>query len=101
MEKREDRRLFLNTKSSSDAFYTPLCKLLNIRYPITQAGVGGFTILELVADVSNAGWLGILGTARMTSEHTIEVIRKVKKLTNNPFGVNLLLVPPEKEVIKA
>jgi hypothetical protein len=37
----------------------------------------------------------------MTSEHTIDAARKVKKLTNNPFGVNLLLVPPEKEVIKA
>ena len=64
----EARRIFLNTKSSSDAFYNPLCKVLNIRYPFIQAGIRGFTTLELVAAVSNAGGLGILGAARMTSE---------------------------------
>jgi hypothetical protein len=32
----------------------------------------------------------------MTSEQTIDAIRKVKKLTNNPFGANLLLAAPEK-----
>src|ERR1051325_3724266 len=75
---------------------TPLCKLLNIRYPIIQAGMSGFTTPELVAAVSNAGGLGILGAARMTSEQTIDAIGKIKKLTSNPFGVNLLLAPPEK-----
>src|ERR687886_1370601 len=75
---------------------TPLCKLLKIRYPIIQAGMSGFTTPELVAAVSNAGGLGILGAARMTSEQTIDAISKVKKLTDNPFGVNLLLAPPEK-----
>ena len=75
---------------------TSLCKLLNIRYPIIQAGMGGFTTPELVAAVSNAGGLGILGAARMTPEQTRDAIGKIKKLTSNPFGVNLLLAPPEK-----
>ena len=75
---------------------TPICKILNIRYPIIQAGMSGFTTPELVAAVSNAGGLGILGAARMSPEQTIDAIRKVKKLTSNPFGVNLLLAPPEK-----
>ena len=75
---------------------TPLCKLLNIRYPIIQAGMSGFTTPELVAAVSNAGGLGILGAARMTPEQTRDAIRTIKKLTSNPFGVNLLLAPPEK-----
>jgi nitronate monooxygenase len=75
---------------------TPLCKLLNIRYPIIQAGMSGFTTPELVAAVSNAGGLGILGAARMTIEQTRDAIGKIKKLTSNPFGVNLLLAPPEK-----
>ena len=75
---------------------TPLCKLLNIRYPIIQAGMGGFTTPELVAAVSNAGGLGILGATRMSSEQTRDAIGKIKKLTSNPFGVNLLLAPPEK-----
>ena len=38
----------------------PLCKLLDIRYPIIQAGMAGQTTPELVAAVSNAGGLGIL-----------------------------------------
>ncbi len=75
---------------------TPLCKLLNIRYPIIQAGMSGFTTPELVAAVSNAGGLGILGAARMTPEQTRDAIRTIKKLTSNPFGVNLLLAAPEK-----
>jgi nitronate monooxygenase len=73
---------------------TPLCKLLNVRYQIIQAGMSGFTTPELVAAVSNAGGLGILGAARMSPEQTIDAIRKVKKLTSNPFGVNLILAPP-------
>ena len=76
---------------------TPLCKLLNIRYPIIQAGMSGFTTPELVAAVSNAGGLGILGAARMTPEQTRDAVGKIKKLTSNPFGVNLLIAPPEKE----
>ena len=82
--------------SITNGLYTSLCKLLKIRYPIIQAGMSGFTTPELVAAVSNAGGLGILGAARMTSEQTIDAISKVKKLTDNPFGVNLLLAPPEK-----
>ena len=92
------RRIFLNTKSSSDAFYNPLCKVLNIRYPFIQAGIRGFTTPELVAAVPNAAGLGILGAARMTSEQTRDAIRKV---TSNPFGVNLLFAPPEKGAMKA
>ena len=82
--------------SLSNALRTSLCDLLNIRYPIIQAGMGGFTTPELVAAVSNAGGLGILGANRMTTEQTRDAIKKIKKLTTNPFGVNLLLAPPEK-----
>jgi nitronate monooxygenase len=82
--------------SLSNALRTSLCDLLNIRYPIIQAGMGGFTTPQLVAAVSNAGGLGILGANRMTTEQTRDAIKKIKKLTTNPFGVNLLLAPPEK-----
>jgi nitronate monooxygenase len=82
--------------SLSNALRTSLCDLLNIGYPIIQAGMGGFTTPELVAAVSNAGGLGILGANRMTTEQTRDAIKKIKKLTTNPFGVNLLLAPPEK-----
>jgi nitronate monooxygenase len=70
--------------------------MLNIKYPIIQAGMaGGHTTPELVAAVSNAGGLGILGASRLTSQQLKESINKIKSLTNRSFGVNLLLAPPE------
>jgi nitronate monooxygenase len=78
---------------------TPLCDLLRIRYPIIQAGMaGGFTTPELAAAVSNAGALGVLGASRITPEQTRNQIRRIKTLTNQPFGVNLLNAPPEPNV---
>lgn len=82
--------------NGANALYTSLCKSLNLRYPIIQAGMSGFTTPELVAAVSNSGGLGILGVTRMTPEQLGDAIRQVTKLTNNSFGVNLLLAPPEK-----
>lgn len=73
-----------------------LCKLLNIRYPIIQAGMAGQTTPELVAAVSNAGGLGILGATRMTPENISDVVRKIKMITTKPYGVNLWLGPQEK-----
>lgn len=66
-----------------------LCKLLNIRYHIIQAGMAGQTTPELVAAVSNAGGLGILGATRMTPENISDVVRKIKMITTKPYGVNL------------
>jgi nitronate monooxygenase len=85
----------------SKILHTPLCDLLQIRYPIIQAGMGGgMTIPELVAAVSNAGALGILGATGISPEQTRDQIRRIKTLTNNnkPFGINLLIAPPEPNV---
>ncbi len=80
----------------SNELRTSLCDLLGIRYPIVQAGMaGGPTTPELVAAVSNAGGLGVLGAARLTPDQLIEAIRAIRKLTGKPFGVNFLLAPPE------
>jgi nitronate monooxygenase len=75
----------------------PLCKLLHIRYPIIQAGMAGQTTPELVAAVSNAGGLGILGATRMTPENISEAVRKIKMNTTKPYGVNLWLGPQERK----
>ena len=72
----------------------PLCKMLNIRYPIIQAGMSGSTTPELVGAVSNAGGLGIVGAARLTPDQLLDMILKIKKLTTRPYGVNLLLATP-------
>ena len=75
----------------------PICKLLGIRYPIIQAGMGGQTTPELVAAVSNAGGLGLLGATDMTPEKLLDAIRKIKMMTTKPYGVNLWLGPQDRK----
>jgi NAD(P)H-dependent flavin oxidoreductase YrpB (nitropropane dioxygenase family) len=73
---------------------TPLCELLGIEYPVLLAGMGvrGLsTPPRLVAAVSNAGGLGVLGAAGMAPAVIRERIREVRRLTDRPFGVDLLL----------
>jgi NAD(P)H-dependent flavin oxidoreductase YrpB (nitropropane dioxygenase family) len=66
---------------SQETLHTQICDLLNIKYPIIQAGM--------------ARGHGILAASRLTPEQLREAIHKIKSLTNCPFGVNLLLAPPE------
>jgi nitronate monooxygenase len=70
---------------------TPLCDILNIKYPIIQAGMADVAGPELVAAVSNAGGLGILTATMVPPEVLIQRIQKIRELTNKPFGVNLIL----------
>ncbi len=72
-------------------FKTELTEKLGIQYPIIQAGMGGVATAELVAAVSNAGGLGVIGAAMMTPAILREQVAKVKDLTDKPFGVDLLL----------
>jgi nitronate monooxygenase len=81
--------------SSSGLLHTSLCDLLGIRYPVIQAGMGGATTPALVAAVSNAGGLGVLGAARMGADELRVTIGSIRTLTRHPFGVNLLLAAPE------
>ncbi|MBI4336199.1 MAG: nitronate monooxygenase [Chloroflexi bacterium] len=74
---------------------TGLCDLLHIEYPILLAGMatrGGWaTPPKLVAAVSNAGGLGVLGATGMTPSQMRQCIREIRQLTDKPFGVDLLL----------
>ncbi len=79
---------------------TRLCDMLGIEYPILSAGMGPSLIgektgapIELVVAVSEAGGMGVLGGAGFTVEELREQIREIKKLTDKPFGVDLLLPP--------
>jgi NAD(P)H-dependent flavin oxidoreductase YrpB (nitropropane dioxygenase family) len=81
---------------------TPLCDLLGIRVPIIQAGMGwdkeGLTTpAELVAAVSDAGGLGVIGGSPLRPELIRERIREVRALTQQPFGVDITL-PKMEEV---
>ncbi len=84
-------------------FKTELTERLGIQYPIIQAGMGGVAMAELVAAVSNAGGLGVIGAAMLTPEAMREEVRKVKDLTDKPFAVDLLLAqgwPGQEEMIR-
>jgi nitronate monooxygenase len=70
---------------------TALCGLLGIEYPILQAGMAGAAGPELVAAVSNAGALGILPGLNLPPDQLRAHIRKIRTLTDKPFGVNLWL----------
>lgn len=84
-------------------FKTELTEKLGIEYPIVQAGMGGVAMAELVAAVSNAGGLGVIGAAILTPDSLREEVRKVKDLTDKPFAVDLLLAqgwPGQDEMIQ-
>src|SRR3982751_4666229 len=66
-----------------------LCSTLGIRYPIIQSGMSRVAGPELVAAVSNAGGLGILAALRLQPEELRSQIRRIRELTDRPFGVNL------------
>ncbi len=75
--------------------HTPLCDLLKVQHPIMQAGMGGVAYAELVAAVCEAGGYGVLGMAGRSPDFIREEMRKVRKLTDRPFGVDLLAASPE------
>lgn len=78
---------------------TRLCDLLGIKYPILQGGMAWVSTAELAAAVSEAGGLGIIGSGQAPPEWLEEQISKVKKLTNKPFGVNVMMMSPYMEQV--
>lgn len=73
---------------------TEITKLLDIEYPILQGGMAWVAEYHLAAGVSNAGGLGIIGAANAPADWVREQIRAAKKLTDKPFGVNVMLMSP-------
>jgi enoyl-[acyl-carrier protein] reductase II len=76
------------------ALHTRLTKLLGIEHPIIQGGMAWTATWELVAAVSNAGGLGVIGAGQMPTDLLREQIRAAKQATDRPFGVNLMLLTP-------
>jgi enoyl-[acyl-carrier protein] reductase II len=72
----------------------PICKLLNIEYPVFQGGMAWIADAELAAAVSNAGGLGLIAAMNSNGEQLRTQIRRAKELTDRPFGVNLMLMSP-------
>lgn len=76
-----------------------ITELFGIDYPLIQAGMIWCSGWELASAVSNAGGLGLIGAGSMYPEVLREHIRKCKKATSNPFGVNLPLIYPQMDEI--
>ncbi|MFI6545787.1 NAD(P)H-dependent flavin oxidoreductase [Streptomyces prunicolor] len=68
---------------------TALTRLVGVRHPIVQTGMGWVAGPRLVSATANAGALGILASATMTTDRLRDAVREVKSRTREPFGVNL------------
>ncbi len=78
---------------------TEVTKLLGIEYPIIQGGMAWVADYHLAAAVSEAGGLGIIGAGGAPASWVREQIREAQKLTDKPFGVNVMLMNPEADQI--
>ncbi|PWJ49374.1 enoyl-[acyl-carrier-protein] reductase FabK [Faecalicatena contorta] len=73
---------------------TKVTEILEIEYPIIQGGMAWVAEYHLAAAVSEAGGLGLIGAASAPADWVREQIKSAKKLTNKPFGVNIMLMSP-------
>ena len=100
VRKLKEQNLFLVscqdvTKKTVNQYKMKLNELLKIKYPIIQGGMANIATGEFAASVSNAGGLGLIGSGGMNAKMLKEEIQKCKKLTDQPFGVNIMLLNPE------
>ncbi len=77
--------------SDGKVLKTRICEMLGIEYPILLAGMGASSGPALVAAVSNAGGLGVLGATGLSPDEVRQWIKKTKKLTDKPFGLDIIL----------
>ncbi len=73
---------------------TTLTSILGTRYPLIQGGMAWVADANLAAAVSNAGSLGIIAAGPMEKEQLRAEIRKMRSMTDKPFGVNIMLMSP-------
>ncbi|MBE9501193.1 MAG: nitronate monooxygenase [Chloroflexi bacterium] len=78
---------------------TRITELLGIKYPIIQSAMAYVAYPSLVAAVSEAGGLGILGASPMTPEEVRKSIHQIRERTDKPFGVNFLPYHPQADEV--
>lgn len=76
-----------------------ITQLFNVKYPIIQGGMIWNSGYKLASAVSNAGGLGLIGAGSMYPDVLREHIKKCKKATDKPFGVNVPMLYPDIEEI--
>jgi len=78
---------------------TRLTELLNIKYPIIQGAMAWISESSLVSACANAGATGVIACGGRSTDWVKEEIKKTKNLTDQPFGVNIMLMAPNKDEI--
>ena len=74
---------------------TKLNELLGTEFPIIQGGMANIATGEFAAACSNAGALGVIATGHLRSGEALRTeIQTCKRLTDKPFGVNVMLMNP-------
>jgi len=71
-------------------FSTRLTRDYGLQFPFVSAGMGFIALPDLVAAVSNAGGLGLLGVGPAPPPVMQQMIQQIKKLTSKPFGVDFI-----------
>lgn len=73
---------------------TRVTELLGVEKPIIQGGMAWVAESHLAAAVSEAGGFGLIGAANAPADVVRNYIREARKLTDRPFGVNIMLLSP-------
>lgn len=73
---------------------TKLCEILGIEKPIIQGGMAWISNSSLAGAVSEAGGLGIISAMNADAAYLREEIKKLRVITQKPFGVNIMLMSP-------
>ena len=69
---------------------TRVTKVLDISYPIIQGPFGGgYSTVQLVSTISNAGGLGSFGAMHLTPAEIVDLSSSLKGATNKPYAINL------------
>lgn len=80
--------------------HSAACDLLACQYPVILAGMGGVSRSALVAAVSNAGGYGFLGMVRESPELIVDEINKVREMTDQEFGVNIIPAATDPDLLE-
>jgi enoyl-[acyl-carrier protein] reductase II len=76
-----------------------LNQLLGIKYPIIQGGMARITTGKFAGEVSKSGGLGLIATGGFSADELKQHIADARKVTDKPFGVNVLLLHPQADEI--
>jgi NAD(P)H-dependent flavin oxidoreductase YrpB (nitropropane dioxygenase family) len=80
---------------------TALCRRLGIEVPVVQAPIGSAASPRLAAAVADAGGLGMLAVTWLGADAVGEQVRRTRRLTDRPFGANVVLDFPVTDQLAA